>query len=40
MKETAQVINQPNIQMLLRWDSNQQHTAYKADALPTELPRH
>ena len=25
---------------LLRWDSNPQHTAYEADALPTELPRH
>ena len=24
---------------LLKWDSNPQHTAYKADALPTELPR-
>ena len=25
---------------LLRWDSNPQHTAYEADALPTELLRH
>ena len=24
---------------LLRWDSNPRHTAYEADALPTELPR-
>ena len=24
---------------LLRWDSKPQHTAYEADALPTELPR-
>ena len=24
---------------LLGWNSNPQHTAYKADALPTELPR-
>ena len=23
----------------LRWDSNPHHTAYEADALPTELPR-
>ena len=23
---------------LLRWDSNSRHTAYEADALPTELP--
>ena len=22
------------------WDSNPRHTAYEADALPTELPRH
>ena len=24
---------------LLRWDSNPRHTAYEADALPTEQPR-
>ena len=24
---------------LLRWDSNPQHDAYEANALPTELPR-
>ena len=24
---------------LLRWDSNPRHTAYEADALPTELQR-
>ena len=24
---------------LLRWDSNPRHTAYEADALPTELLR-
>ena len=24
---------------LLGWDSNPRHTAYEADALPTELPR-
>ena len=28
-----------NKKELLRWDSNPRHTAYEADALPTELPR-
>ena len=28
-----------NEKELLRWDLNPQHTAYEADALPTELPR-
>ena len=27
------------IKELLRWNSNSRHTAYEADALPTELPR-
>ena len=28
-----------NKKELLRWGSNPRHTAYEADALPTELPR-
>ena len=28
-----------NEKELLRWDSNPQHTAHEADALPTELSR-
>ena len=41
-KRAAQVGFKPTtycIRGRLRWDSNPRHTAYEADALPTELPR-
>ena len=32
----ARQYNEPE-RLLLRWDSNPRHTAYEADALPTQL---